>query len=164
MSTAMCSSRFLRDYNSMLKLRFRCPWLLALVPLLGVGWLCLLAGKDDTTNAGQRKQAARNGPRCKVPPGFVVEKVAGPPLVEHPTMACFDERGRLFVAETVGKNLPFTDLVKNPPNLIRVLEPAGDDGRFHKSSVFADKMTFPMGVLWHDGALYTAAAPSFWRL
>jgi putative membrane-bound dehydrogenase-like protein len=146
------------------KPRFYSRLLLALIVLIGVGWLFLLAGKDDTTNAGQRKQAARNAPRFKVPPGFVVEKVAGPPLVEHPTMACFDERGRLFVAETVGKNLPFTELVKNPPNLIRLLEPAGDGGRFQKSSVFADKMTFPMGVLWHDSALYTAAAPSFWRL
>ena len=25
-------------------------------------------------------------------------------------------------------------------------------------------MTFPMGVLWHDGALYSASPPSLWRL
>ena len=27
-----------------------------------------------------------------LPPGFVAERVAGPPLVEHPMMAGFDER------------------------------------------------------------------------
>ena len=30
--------------------------------------------------------------RLKVPPGFVVEVVAAPPLVQHPMMANFDER------------------------------------------------------------------------
>src|SRR5262245_35605636 len=41
----------------------------------------------------------------KVPAGFVVERVAGPPLVERPMMGAFDERGRLFLAESAGKNL-----------------------------------------------------------
>jgi len=40
----------------------------------------------------------------QLPPGFVIEKVAAPPLVEHPMMACFDERGRLFIAESAGQN------------------------------------------------------------
>src|SRR4029077_2486804 len=29
---------------------------------------------------------------------------------------------------------------------------------------FADKMSFPMGVLWHDGAIYSCSPPSLWRL
>ena len=107
---------------------------------------------------------ARTGPTFTVPPGFIVERIAGPPLVEHPMMACFDERGRLFVAESAGMNLKAEELLKNPPNLIRLLEDTDGDGRFDKSTVFADKLTFPQGVLWHDGALYTAAPPSLWHL
>ena len=99
-----------------------------------------------------------------LPPGYVVEQIAGPPLVKHPMMACFDDRGRLFVAEAAGVNLRAKDLLKNPPNLIRMLEDTNGDGRFDKSTVFADKMTFPMGVLWYRGALYTASPPSVWRL
>src|SRR5436190_3575952 len=38
------------------------------------------------------------------------------------------------------------------------------DGRFDKSTIFADRMTMPMGVLWYRGALYTASPPSLWRL
>jgi len=30
-------------------------------------------------------------PRFRVPPGFVIEKVAGPPLVRYPLFAAFDE-------------------------------------------------------------------------
>ena len=102
--------------------------------------------------------------RLHVPEGFVVELVAGPPLVEHPMMACFDERGRLFVAEAAGVNLRAEALLKDPPNRIRLLEDTDGDGRFDKSTVFADRMTLPMGVLWYRGALYTASPPSLWRL
>jgi putative membrane-bound dehydrogenase-like protein len=102
-----------------------------------------------------------------VPPGFTVELVAGPPLVERPMMASFDERGRLFVCDSSGFNLMQGSsdiLVKNPTNVIRLLEDKDGDGRFDSSTVFADKMTFPMGALWHQGALFTASAPSVWRL
>src|SRR3954447_18755902 len=85
----------------------------------------------------------------QLPPGFVIEKVAGPPLVLHPMMGGFDEQGRLFLAESAGHNLKAEDLRKELPIFIRLLAPADASGRFVKSSVFADKMTFPMGSLWH---------------
>src|SRR5688572_30463329 len=56
-----------------------------------------------------------------VPEGFVVERVAAPPLVEHPMMAGFDERGRLFIAENAGVNVDFKELVKNPPSKVLML-------------------------------------------
>src|SRR5690349_11870835 len=40
--------------------------------------------------------------QLRLPEGFVVERVASAPLVEHPMMAGFDEKGRLFVAESAG--------------------------------------------------------------
>ncbi len=100
----------------------------------------------------------------KVPPGFVVERVAEPPLVEHPVMACFDDRGRLFVCESAGLNLKAEELLKQLPDRILRLEDTDGDGRFDRRTVFADRMSFPQGVLWHDGALYTASPPSIWRL
>jgi hypothetical protein len=35
----------------------------------------------------------QDAPPIQVPDGFVVELVAGPPLVERPIMASFDDRG-----------------------------------------------------------------------
>ncbi|MCS7047518.1 MAG: HEAT repeat domain-containing protein, partial [Gemmataceae bacterium] len=110
------------------------------------------------------QEASLRAQRLRVPPGFVVELVAAPPLVHHPVMAGFDPRGRLFVAETVGRNLGKDDLLKELPNLVRVLEPADAAGRFRQARVFADKMSFPMGALWHRGALFVASPPSLWRL
>lgn len=103
-------------------------------------------------------------PLMHVPPGFAVDRVAGPPLVEHPVMACFDERGRLFVAENAGVNYGSAELLKKTPSSIRVLEDSHGDGHFDKSSVFADHLTFPEGVAWLDGAVFTASPPSLWRL
>lgn len=102
--------------------------------------------------------------KIKVPEGFTVELAAGPPLVSHPTFATFDDRGRLFVCENAGVNLTAQDLEAQLPNSIRLLEDNDNDGRFDKSTVFADKMTFPMGGAWHNGALYVASPPSIWRL
>ncbi|MEX0677938.1 MAG: PVC-type heme-binding CxxCH protein, partial [Pirellulales bacterium] len=99
-----------------------------------------------------------------VPPGFTVELAAGPPLVERPMLAAFDARGRLYVCDSAGVNLRGPELSKNPPHVIRMLEDADGDGRFDKSTVFADKMIFPQGIEWHDGAVFCSSPPSFWKL
>jgi putative heme-binding domain-containing protein len=101
--------------------------------------------------------------KIDVPEGFTVELAAGPPLVKHPMMACFDDRGRLFVAEAAGLNLEAHDLELVRPNSIRLLTDTDGDGKFDKAVTFADKLTFPMGVAWKDGALYVPSPPYIWR-
>ncbi len=61
-------------------------------------------------------------PPLQVAEGFEVELVAGPPLIEYPVMAGFDDRGRLFVAENAGVNLPEDALLEQLPNSVRLLE------------------------------------------
>jgi putative membrane-bound dehydrogenase-like protein len=100
----------------------------------------------------------------QLPEGFVVEVAAAPPVVQHPIMAGFDHRGRLYVAENAGLNLKSGDLLAQTPNSIRRLEDTDGDGVFDKFTVFADKMTFPQGALWHDASLYVASPPSIWKL
>jgi len=102
--------------------------------------------------------------KFSVPAGFTIELVAGPPLIQHPTLACLDDRGRLFVADNAGVNLSASDLEKQLPNTVRMLEDTNGDGRFDRSTLFADKMTYPMGGAWHNGALYVASPPNIWRL
>ena len=99
-----------------------------------------------------------------VPDGFIIQKVAGSPLVKFPMMAGFDDRGRLFIAESAGKNLRSHDLMKELPGFIRMIEDTDGDGVFDKSTIFADKMTLPQGALWYRGALFVGSPPSVWRL
>jgi putative heme-binding domain-containing protein len=115
------------------------------------------------TTVSVKCQQAAPAPGYQVPPGFVVEKVAGPPLVRYPLFGAFDDKGRLYVAEGTGTNLPGTELAKKKLGRILLLEDTDGDGRFDTSKVFADDLVFPQGVLWHDGALYSASHPSFWR-
>jgi putative heme-binding domain-containing protein len=101
--------------------------------------------------------------RFQLPPGFTIEKVAGPPLVRYPLFAALDDQGRLFVAEGTGTNLPGNELVSKKLGRITLLEDTGGDGEYDKSTVFADQLVFPTGVLWHDGVLYATSHPSLWR-
>ena len=99
-----------------------------------------------------------------VPDGFTVERVAGPPLVDRPITASFDEQGRLYVADSSGSNDPVKKQLAEKPHRIVRLEDRDGDGQFDHSVVFAERMMFPEGTLWHDGSLYVAAPPSIWRL
>jgi len=103
-------------------------------------------------------------PGLTVPPGFIVEQVAGPPLVNRPIVADFDEQGRLYVADSSGSNDKVENQLADRPHRIVRLEDGDGDGRFDRSVVFADKMMFPEGAMWFDGSLYVAAPPSIWKL
>lgn len=99
-----------------------------------------------------------------LPVGFTIEKVAARPLVDRPIVACFDDRGRLYVADSSGSNEKVAEQLKNPSHRIVRLEDTDGDGKFDKSTVFADKMMFPEGILWHRGHVYVGAPPHIWKL
>ena len=111
-----------------------------------------------------RADRAGASQRLTVPPGFDVERVAGPPLVDRPIVADFDEEGRLYVADSSGSNDKVDTQVAERPHRIVRLEDTNGDGRFDKSVVFADRMMLPEGTMWLDGSLYVAAPPSIWKL
>jgi putative membrane-bound dehydrogenase-like protein len=114
--------------------------------------------------AAKTHQIPLNGHTFTLPTGFTIEVVAGPPLVNRPIEADFDEGGRLYVTDSSGSNEPVTvQLQKKPHRVVRLVDSKGD-GRFDQATVFADKLMFPEGALWHAGSLYVAAPPSVWKL
>ena len=112
---------------------------------------------------GGREQADTAG-RFVLPDGFTIERVAGPPLVRYPLFGCFDDIGRLYVAEGTGRSVPGSELIESKPGQITCLQDTDGDGKFDLSTVFADGLVFPQGVLWHDGVVYVASHPAIWRL
>lgn len=102
-------------------------------------------------------------PEIIVPDGFAVEVAAAAPLVGYPMMGCFDERGRLFLAESAGHNLDEKQLDATRPNFIRMLTDTDGDGVFDTSTIFAGKLAIPNGAHWLDGSLYVAEPPGIWR-
>ncbi len=123
---------------------------------------CLAPGASPVA---AREAAAFQPPPLEVRDGFEVTIAAAPPLLNYPMMACLDDRGRLYVAESDGRNLTTRQEIENErPRFVRRLTDTDGDGVFDQSTIFADKMTMPEGGLWHDGALYIISAPYLWRL
>src|SRR5262249_8912444 len=114
--------------------------------LLGLS-LCLLAGA--TSGAAALKDASLL-PGIHAPPASTIEPLAGEPLIRFPMFACFDDDGRLFVAESSGYDL-YAGL-KSLSRDCRVsrLEDTDGDGRFDRVVVFQEHVTFPMGLAWHE--------------
>jgi putative membrane-bound dehydrogenase-like protein len=98
-----------------------------------------------------------------VPAGFKVEKVAGSDLLSYPMMGTFDDRGRLFICESSGNTLNNKQMAEHPDYKVLLLEDRDQDGRFDRSTVFADKLTLPAGAVWYRHSLYVAAPPELLR-
>ena len=109
-------------------------------------------------------EAVVGGRTFTLAPGFSVERVAGPPLVDRPVVADLDERGRLYVCESSGSNGPVAQQLAERPHRVLRLEDLDGDGVYDRRTVFADKMMFPAGAMWREGSLYVAAPPSIWKL
>jgi putative membrane-bound dehydrogenase-like protein len=99
-----------------------------------------------------------------VPEGMEVVVAAEAPLINHPMMACLDDRGRLFISESDGVNRESVDdILKARPHSLLMLEDKNADGDFDSRTVFAEGLVQPNGAQWYDGALYVCSAPYVWR-
>ena len=114
--------------------------------------------------AAEPPQSGSRMPAFQAPPGFVVERVAGPPLVRYPLFAEFDDRGRLFVAEGTGTNLPADELRKPEARPDHARWKTRRRRRLRHQPRLRRRPGLPTGVLWHDGAVYAASHPSLWKL
>lgn len=144
--------------------------LVSFLSAIGISLFPAVAHSDDEARdvlaAGPTTTTTEHAsaPRFLLPDGFSIEQVAGPPLVRYPLFGCFDDEGGLYVAEGTGHSIPGPELLKlNLGKIVRLQDTDGD-GRFDKSTVFADGLVFPQGVLWHQGAVYVASHPAIWRL
>src|SRR5262245_22418661 len=66
-----------------------------------VAGLLSAIGLAGPLGAAEVKLGART---LRIPDGFTIEPAAGPPLVDRPITAAFDDAGRLYVADSSGSN------------------------------------------------------------
>jgi len=105
-----------------------------------------------------------DGHTFQVPAGFSIKRIAGPPLVQRPIHMCFDAQGVLYVTDSSGNTDKATVQLKDPQHRVLRLVDRDGDGTFDESTVFADKLPLPEGILVHDGAVYVGAPPHIWKL
>lgn len=91
-----------------------------------------------------------------VPDDLEVELVAAEPLVRDPIDLAWGADGRMWVVEMADYPSGL-DGKGQPGGRIRVLESTQGDGRYDKSTLFADGLRAPTSVLpWRGGVLVTA--------
>ncbi|MBS0262840.1 MAG: c-type cytochrome [Planctomycetes bacterium] len=94
--------------------------------------------------------------KMKVPPGFSVEVVAAEPDLVNPVSMTFDERGRIWVTES----LEYPRSEPGPGrDRIKILEDTDHDGRIDHVTVFAEGLNIPSGIAVGYGGVWVANSP-----
>ncbi len=94
--------------------------------------------------------------KMTVPPGFRVELVASEPEIVNPVAMTFDERGRVWITES----LEYPRQSAGPGrDRIKILEDTDGDGKADKFTVFADGLNIPSGIAVGSGGVWVANAP-----
>lgn len=73
----------------------------------------------------------------------------------------WDEKGRLFVIETVDYPNEVRDEEGEGNDKIKILEDTDGDGRADKVTVFADGLNIPTSMTFANGGLIVSMAPHF---
>jgi len=96
----------------------------------------------------------------KVKPGFRLKLAANEPQVCSPIAISFDERGRMFVVEMID----YSEMRDVMPHLGRIsmLEDKDGDGIYETSTVFADNLPWPTGIICANGGIYVIATPDIY--
>src|SRR5271168_4070529 len=92
-------------------------YLTATLAALTASWMLLAQEPPPAVNT-----VKLNGHVFTLPAGFEIELVAGPPLVNRPIVADFDEQGRLYVADSSGSNDRVQQQLRDKPHRILRLE------------------------------------------
>jgi putative membrane-bound dehydrogenase-like protein len=120
----------------------------ALIVVMG-----LIATAHAADSPGPPYAAPDTLSRFRLDPGFSIELMASEPDVMSPVAMDIDERGRWFVVE-----MPGYPLDTRPTGRVVLLEDTDGDGRPDRSSVFADNLVLPNGVMrWKRGVIVTSA-------
>src|ERR1051326_271690 len=115
-----------------------------------------IAPTDPLTPADEKKA-------LHLPPGFEIQLVASEPDIHKPLNIAFDDRGRLWVTDTVEYPFPAPP-DRMPRDTVKILEDFDENGKARKITTFADELNIPIGVLpLNDGAL-VYSIPNIYRL
>ncbi|MBM4004753.1 MAG: dehydrogenase, partial [Planctomycetes bacterium] len=144
----------------------RLIWLMAVA-----GWpgFCLVA--DDSMRIAPRAPDVAIQ-SFRIQDGFRVELLAAEPLTMDPVALEYDEFGRAWVVEMSdypytdkNRDRPFTEKTDDLPwGRLRVLEDLNGDGRFDRSTIFAEELSWPTGLVFWRGGVFVAATPDIWYL
>ena len=121
--------------------------------------LCLNWGLSSAWAQRELKDIPNPDPELErksfiVADGFEVNLYAADPLLAKPIQMNFDAQGRLWIASS--SVYPQIEPGKKADDKVLVLEDSNQDGKADKTTVFADGLLIPTGVVPGDGGVYVA--------
>lgn len=112
----------------------------------------------DTQPSGQPLPPDEAVKRFRLPDGFQVTLAAAEPEVRQPIAVSFDDRGRLWVAESYSYD--GSNFTTEQHDRILIFEDRDGDGVFESRKVFHDRLNRLTGLLWGFGGVWVATAPT----
>lgn len=97
----------------------------------------------------------------QVPVGFELELFAAEPDIINPISMGWDEKGRLWVIETVDYPNTVRSEDGTGDDRIKICEDTNGDGKADKFTVFADGLNLPTSLVFSNGGIIVSKAPHF---
>ncbi len=97
----------------------------------------------------------------QVPADFELRLFASDPDVINPIAMAWDERGRLWVVESVDYPNTFVETDGQANDRIKICEDTDGDGKADKFTVFADSLNIPTSMVFSNGGIIVSMAPNF---
>src|SRR6516162_6747240 len=97
--------------------------------------------------------------KMTLPDGFKATLFAGEPDVVQPIAFCFDDRGRLWVAECLSYPNWEADPKKGKDRIL-IFEDTDGDGKFDKRTVFASNLQNVSGIQYGFGGIWVCSTPN----
>jgi putative heme-binding domain-containing protein len=98
-----------------------------------------------------------------LPPDFSIELVASEPDIGKPINMNFDDRGRLWISQSVEYPFPAPP-GRTPRDAVKILEDTDGDGKADKFITFADGLNIPIGVLPMTNGAIVHSIPNVYRM
>jgi len=97
----------------------------------------------------------------QIPVGFKMQLFAAEPDIEKPIAMAWDERGRLWILETIDYPNTVRETTGEGNDRIKICEDTDGDGKADKFTIFADKLNIPTSIVFARGGVIIAQAPDF---
>ncbi len=97
----------------------------------------------------------------QVPADFDVQLFAAEPDITNPIAMSWDERGRLWIVESVDYPNTFLETDGAANDRIKICEDTNGDDRADKFTIFADKLNIPTSMVFANGGVVVSMAPYF---
>lgn len=127
----------------------------------GVGPIPNYEKRDPAPQLQEPLSAEASIMLTQVPPGFSLELFASEPDIINPISMTWDERGRLWVIETVDYPNTVREDRTVGDDRIKICEDTDGDGRADKFTIFADQLNIATSLVLVNGGVLVSQAPYF---